>query len=82
MSMPAIATVTTTDGRNFEKRVDYQKGDPRNPFTKTDFVDKFKECTDKILSDEHQQEVLSNVLDLDKKEGVRSLVQCLIASKP
>src|SRR5262249_4144341 len=45
MSMPAIVELTTRDGRKLSKQVDYQKGDPRNPFTREDFVNKFNTCT-------------------------------------
>ena len=35
-----IATITTTDGRELEKQLDYPKGDPRNPLTDADIADK------------------------------------------
>lgn len=81
MSMPAILTVTTKDGKCLQKRVDYQKGDPRNPFSEDDFIAKFLDCTGGILHGSHQQEVVDHVLDLDKVDNVDSLVRALIASK-
>jgi 2-methylcitrate dehydratase PrpD len=79
MSMPAIVTVTTKDGRRFEKRVDHQKGDPRNPFSEDDFIAKFHECTDGILSTSLQQSVIDNIMCLDKLDDVAPLVSALIA---
>jgi 2-methylcitrate dehydratase PrpD len=81
MSMPAIATVTTKDGRQLQKRVDHQKGDPRNPFSEDDFIAKFRQCTEGILHPFHQQSVIDNVLDLDNADDVNSLVRNLTASR-
>ena len=81
MSMPAIVTVTTKDGRRLEKRVDHQKGDPRNPFSEDDFIAKFRECTNDILSPPRQQSAIDNVMDLDKLDDVSSLVSALISSE-
>src|SRR5690606_28729364 len=33
MSMPSIVTLKTKAGKTYTHRVDYQRGDPRNPFT-------------------------------------------------
>jgi len=79
MSMPAIVTVTTKDGRRFEKRVDHQKGDPRNPFSEDDFIAKFHECTNGILSTSLQQSVIDNIMSLDKLDDVAPLVSSLVA---
>jgi 2-methylcitrate dehydratase PrpD len=81
MSMPAIVTVTTMDGRCFEKRVDHQKGDPRNPFSEEDFIDKFRGCTQDILSPGTQQTVIDIVMDLDNCDSVDPLVGALVAQK-
>jgi 2-methylcitrate dehydratase PrpD len=79
--MPAIVTVTTMDGRCFEKRVDHQKGDPRNPFSEEDFIDKFRGCTQDILSPGTQQTVIDIVMDLDNCDSVDPLVGALVAQK-
>ena len=79
MSMPAIVTVTTKDGRRLEKRVDHQKGDPRNPFSEDDFINKFRECTNDILTPDSQQLVIDNIMDLDKSDDLDTLVGALIA---
>ena len=81
MSMPTIATITLKDGRKIEKRVDHQKGDPRNPFSDQDFINKFNECTNNILSSKAQAAALKNVLGLEKQETVKSLINYLIRQK-
>jgi 2-methylcitrate dehydratase PrpD len=77
MSMPAIATVKTRDGRTFVKRVDYQKGDPRNPFSADDFRRKFVECTSDSLQPDVQQRVIDEVLSLESADNLTRLVKLL-----
>ena len=81
MSMPAIATIQTKNGKVIEKRVDYQKGDPRNPFSKDDFITKFNRCTDGILSRERRDSVVNDILNLENLETISGLVEGLISSK-
>lgn len=38
----AIATVTLTDGRSYEKHITHPKGDPANPLTRDELIAKFK----------------------------------------
>jgi len=80
MSMPAIATVTTKDGRQLQKRVDYQKGDPRNPFSEHDYIAKFLECTDGILACSLQRSVIDSILNLENADNVAPIVRSLIAT--
>jgi 2-methylcitrate dehydratase PrpD len=43
-------TATLNDGRKFESRVDYPKGDPENPVSIEEIVDKFNLLTEKVFS--------------------------------
>jgi len=38
---PSTVEIVTKDGRRFNKHVDYPKGDPENPFTEQDHINKF-----------------------------------------
>ncbi|MGZ4816248.1 MAG: MmgE/PrpD family protein, partial [Terriglobales bacterium] len=42
--------ITTTDGRSFEKQLDFPKGDPRNPLTDREIEEKFEALADPVLS--------------------------------
>ncbi len=46
-----IVTITTTDGREFTKQIDYPKGDPRNPLTDQEIEEKFDALAEPVLSD-------------------------------
>jgi len=78
MSMPAIATLRTKDGRTFTKRVDHQKGDPRNPFSAADFRAKFDRCTKGVLSEARQAEAACAILQLDDQPDVRNVTRLLV----
>ena len=81
MSMPAIATLKTKDGRSFVKRVDYQKGDPRNPFSVEDFRRKFIECTSGVADADAQRRILDDVLSLERAEKLTQLTRALAGER-
>ncbi len=79
MSMPAIATLKTTDGRVFTKRVDYQKGDPRNPLTPEEFQSKFEACVADVLGPDKTAQAATAILGLDELSGLDGLARTLSA---
>ncbi|MGH7342123.1 MAG: hypothetical protein ACREKH_16655, partial [Candidatus Rokuibacteriota bacterium] len=78
MSMPSIVTIETTDGRRFERRVDYQKGDPRNPFSDDDYVRKFRTCVAPLLGDAAAKALTERTLALDDLKDVRALARLTV----
>jgi 2-methylcitrate dehydratase PrpD len=75
MSMPTIATITTKDGRVFTKRVDFQKGDPRNPFSEDDFIEKFSKNVEGKLTNEYRTKLLESVWTLESLPDIRQLTK-------
>ncbi|MBM9460341.1 MmgE/PrpD family protein [Nocardioides sp. zg-536] len=53
----------TTDGRTFEAEVHTPKGEPTNPLTRADLVDKFRRLAEPVLGAARTDEVVSAVLD-------------------
>jgi len=45
-----IVRIDTTDGRSFNKQLDYPKGDPRNPLTDQELEEKFSALAEGVLS--------------------------------
>jgi 2-methylcitrate dehydratase PrpD len=70
MSMPAIAELTTKAGKKFTQRVDYQKGDPRNPFSPQDFVAKFHACVDGRLSPVQADRIVDAVQTFERFDDI------------
>lgn len=79
MSMPAILTMSLNDGRTLTKRVDYQKGDPRNPFTDNELAEKFRFCVEDLISAQQAQEIMDGVNALDRSENLDDLSLALRA---
>jgi len=70
-------TITTTDGRSFEKQLDYPKGDPRNPLSDAEVEAKFAALADGVLSDSRQREVRDAIWNLESLASVTELVELL-----
>jgi 2-methylcitrate dehydratase PrpD len=77
MSMPSIVKLTTRDGRTFEKRVDYQRGDPRNPFSPDDYARKFHACADPLIGSAWADRVVELVDQLDELDDLSELSKAL-----
>lgn len=74
-----IATIRTTDGREFTKQLDYPKGDPRNPLSDQEIEEKFHALAEPVLSPTARKRVLDVVWNLDKMKTVSTLMQLLKA---
>ncbi|MGB6944495.1 MAG: MmgE/PrpD family protein [Bryobacteraceae bacterium] len=59
---PALVTIELEDGQRFEKFVRYPKGDPENPLTWEEMTSKFRTLAGAVLSPEHCDTVISEVL--------------------
>ena len=81
MTMPSIVTITTNAGKTFTRRVDYQKGDPRNPFTEEDFVGKFRACALPVLGSRNTEDALELVLSLETVRDPSVLWRSLVAEQ-
>jgi 2-methylcitrate dehydratase len=80
MSMPAILSMKLKDGRLFEKRVDYQKGDPRNPFTDAELEEKFRFCVEDFMAPAKGRQLIDAVAALETAENLQALSAALRAA--
>lgn len=78
MTMPAICTIKVKNGRQFEKRIDYQKGDPRNPFTEEELRAKFRDCAKSMLSSIAIGKLEKAFMSLDEMANVGELSALLV----
>lgn len=79
MSMPAIAELTTKSGKTYARRVDYQRGDPRNPLAPEDFIEKFRSCVDGYLSASKAQRIIDAVQKFEQFDDVSKFTRLLVA---
>ena len=69
-----VVKVTTTDGRSFEKQLDYPKGDPRNPLTDQEIEEKFEALADPVMTKAAQKRLKDAIWSLEKCSSVRELM--------
>ena len=69
-----IVTVTTTDGKEFTKQLDYPKGDPRNPLTDAEIETKFDALASPVLSDDARKRLKEAVWGLEKLGSITELM--------
>jgi len=69
-----IVNLTTTDGRTFTKRLDYPKGDPRNPLSDAEVEEKFAALAEGVLSKRVQGKLKDAIWSLDKLASVSKLM--------
>ena len=73
ITMPVVATVDTTDGRTFTRRIDYQMGDPRNPLPAEGFKAKLTRCVEPALGADAAADILSAFDRLEHLDDVGTL---------
>jgi 2-methylcitrate dehydratase PrpD len=69
---PATAEVKTKDGRTFSTRIDYPKGDPENPLSWDELIEKFNGLTSSIYSKARREKFIEQVRRI---EGIGNLKQ-------
>ena len=68
--------VVTSEGAELSRSAQALKGQPDNPFTFDELIDKYWECVHfaGIYSEDRAQSLLDAVTDLDKRADMRSFV--------
>ncbi len=72
--------IKTTDGREFEKQLDYPKGDPRNPLTDAEIAAKFAALAEGIATPDDVQRMQAAVDCAEEFDDVRELMGELVVS--
>jgi 2-methylcitrate dehydratase len=76
-----IVKITTTSGREFEKQLDFPKGDPRNPLSDAEIEEKFAALADPVMSKSAQDALKDAVWNLEKVPSISALMELLRADK-
>jgi 2-methylcitrate dehydratase len=69
-----VVTITTSDGRRFEQRLDFPKGDPRNPLGDDEVEAKFTALAEGVLGAERRRQACDAVWHLEKLGSVSELM--------
>ena len=73
--------IHTTDGRTFEKQIDYPKGDPRNPLTDDEIEVKFDALASPVLSAGRMQELKEAIWNLESQPSISGLMDLMKADR-
>jgi 2-methylcitrate dehydratase PrpD len=71
-------TVELKSGARHSFTARIAKGDPRNPMTENEVIEKFRGNAQAILSDEQAEKVIATVRNLEALESLRALVALLV----
>lgn len=74
---PASVTITTKRGNVFKKVLDHPKGDPENPLSWDEMIDKFRSLASEVLRLERCDAIVQMVRRLDSVRDIRELFSLL-----
>jgi len=75
---PAMVTIKTAAGRIFKLKVDYPKGDPENPLSREELIEKFIDLTEPVFSAEKRKALSETVLAIEKEDSLGDLAHQLL----
>ena len=67
---PAVAEITTRAGQSHAARIDYPKGDPKNPISQEELVAKFHNLATPALTEDQRKKTVDACLGLDGFENL------------
>lgn len=71
---PTIVKAITKDGKEFVQRVDFAKGDPRNPMSEEELLVKFNSLAAAGMSEDARKKLVDAVMNLEKIDRVSDLM--------
>jgi 2-methylcitrate dehydratase len=77
----AIATITTNDGRRFERTVDHAKGSPENPMTDDELIAKFRANTAGVLGSSRQDQIIEATWGFDAITDLGGYMGLLVSER-
>lgn len=73
---PAKVEIKTTKG-SFSEEIDYPKGDPENPLTWDELIDKFNYVTSPVFNESEQAQLVSGIRSLEQYENINQFTEQL-----
>lgn len=75
---PATAEVKTKDGKVFSTRLEYPKGDPENPLTWNELIEKFNGLASIIYFEARREKMIEQVKNIDNIENLKHWASILL----
>jgi 2-methylcitrate dehydratase len=73
--------ITTTDGSEFTKQLDYPKGDPRNPLSDREIEEKFQALAEPVMTKAAMKRAIDAIWSLENTNSVSDLMRVFKADK-
>ena len=78
---PALVIIKTTRGQEFTVKIDYPKGDPENPLSQDELIQKFKGLTQAVFSAERRDRIIDMVQAVETINSLKALSELLLKDK-
>jgi 2-methylcitrate dehydratase len=78
---PSVVDIQIKSGQKFTQRVDYAKGDPREPMTDSDLKDKFYGLTADFMGDEQRAKIQDMIFNMEEVDSIEEFMQTMIVKK-
>jgi 2-methylcitrate dehydratase PrpD len=78
---PASVTLQAKDGKTYSTRIDFPKGDPENPLTWDELIDKFRNLVGPVFIQARQNEIIERTRSLEKEEDLRAFSMHLLTDE-
>jgi len=75
---PSVVDIKLKSGEKFSQRVDFAKGDPREPMTDDDLKDKFYGLTAEFMAEEQRDKVREMIYNMERVSSIAEFMQALI----
>jgi 2-methylcitrate dehydratase PrpD len=76
-TMNAVIKIRLIDGREYIKRVDHAKGDPMNPMTENELINKYVDCAKRVIAEEKVQESVQMLMNLSNISNINEFTRLL-----
>ena len=77
--MGTFVKIKTTAGQELSVIIDYPKGDPENPLSWDELIQKFNGLVGPVYSNEKMKKIVNQVLSLEKMDNLSNLSSLLLS---
>jgi 2-methylcitrate dehydratase PrpD len=75
---PALATIKTKTDQEYLVKIDYPKGDPENPLSQDELIQKFKGLTAPVYSKDRMNKIIDKIKTLERTDSLKALSEQLL----
>jgi 2-methylcitrate dehydratase PrpD len=77
----ATAEILTKDGKTYSTKVEYCKGDPENPLSWEEVIEKFHDLSHRLFTKQRRQKIVDQVRHLEKIKDLRKWSLILLGNR-